>query len=56
MKTLLLCIGRFGLVLTIMPAVFLLMGMGTLSVVKLLMAVGMLLWFVSAPIAQRIDS
>lgn len=55
MRTFLLWTGRLGLLLTILPAVFFLAGTLTLSTTKLLMVIGMLLWFVTAPISQRLD-
>ena len=53
MRTILISIGRLGLLLTLLPAVLLLAGVVTLSTTKLLMVVGMVLWFVSAPISQH---
>ena len=54
MRTLLLWIGRLGLALTLLPAVLFLFDAVTLPTTKGMMVVGMLLWFVSAPITQHI--
>ncbi|MGB0290471.1 MAG: hypothetical protein ACPGH0_06260 [Opitutales bacterium] len=56
MPTLLIWIGRIGLALTILPAVGFLFGVLTLSTTKLLMIVGMPLWFIAAPIIQHLKS
>ncbi|MDB2358273.1 hypothetical protein N9V86_04060 [Opitutales bacterium] len=55
MLTLLLWIGRLGLAFTILPAVLFFAGTLTLSATKLVMLVGMVLWFVTAPINQRVN-
>ncbi len=50
MDTLILWLGRFGLVLTILPSLLLLVGLLPLATVKMLMVVGMVIWFVAAPL------
>ena len=55
MRTFLLWIGRLGLAFTILPAVLFLAGTLTLSATKLAMLVGMVFWFVTAPISQRVN-
>lgn len=56
MRSLLIWIGRIGLALTILPAVGFLFGAVTLSTTKLLMIIGMPLWFIAAPISQHLNS
>ena len=53
MRTILIWIGRLGLLLTFLPAVLLCADVVTFSTTKLLMVVGMVLWFISAPISQH---
>ncbi|MGD7652893.1 MAG: hypothetical protein ACQCXQ_06740 [Verrucomicrobiales bacterium] len=48
-------IARSGLVLTILPSLLYLFGSIELPMVKTLMAVGTVLWFIGAPMIQRLS-
>ncbi len=48
-------IGRIGLLVTILPAVFFLFGWMSLDTAKLIMILGSVMWLVSAPIVQKMN-
>lgn len=54
MSTLLRIISSLGLALTILPPVLFLAGSMTLERVQVLMILGTVVWFLSAPIGQRL--
>ncbi|MEM1137217.1 MAG: hypothetical protein AAGI07_15370 [Bacteroidota bacterium] len=54
MKPIIITLGLAGLLLTILPAILLFYGSIEAAFQKQLMGIGMLLWFIAAPIWDRI--